>query len=166
MDSVVRVVVMYAFLLLVFRISGKRTMSEATTFDLLLLLVIAETTQQAMVDDDHSITHAFLLIVTFVAVDVGLSLLKQRSRAVDRVLDSAPLVIVEGGRPLKDRMDRERVDLEDVMESARRTHGLARVEQIAYAVLERSGKINVVPAEGAARPPGAEGDAMWAARRG
>lgn len=147
MDSVVRVLVMYAFLVLVFRISGKRTLSEATTFDLLLLLIISETTQQAMVNDDHSMTQAFLLILTFVAVDVGLSLLKQRSRAVDRVLDSTPVVIVEHGRPLKDRMDRERVDVDDVMESARLSRGLSRIEQVAYAVLERSGKITVVPAE-------------------
>jgi uncharacterized membrane protein YcaP (DUF421 family) len=147
MDAVVRVVAMYAFLLLVFRISGKRTMSEATTFDLLLLLVISETTQQALVGDDRSMTHAFLLILTFVAVDVGLSLLKQRSRTLDRLLDSTPLLIVERGRPLKERMDRERVDVEDVMESARRSPGLARIEQVAYAVLERSGKITVVPTE-------------------
>src|SRR3954469_23087518 len=98
MDSVLRVIAMYGFLLLVFRLSGKRTLGEATMFDLLLLLVISETTQQAMVDDDHSLTHAFLLILTFVTINIGLSLTKQRSRAAARFLEGVPLIIMENGK--------------------------------------------------------------------
>ena len=54
MESVVRVVVMYIFLLLVFRIAGRRTLAQMTTFDFVLLLVISEQTQQAMVANDPS----------------------------------------------------------------------------------------------------------------
>lgn len=145
MDSIIRVFAVYAFLVLVFRLSGKRTLSEASTFDLLMLLIISETTQQAMVDDDHSITHAFLLILTLVSIDVGLSLLKQRSKRVERVLDDVPLIILEDGRPIRDRMDKERVDEADVMEAARDKHGVERLDQIKYAVLERNGQITIVP---------------------
>jgi uncharacterized membrane protein YcaP (DUF421 family) len=144
MDSVLRVVAMYLFLLLVFRLSGKRTLGESTTFDLLLLLVISETTQQAMVSDDHSLTHAFLLIITFLTMNVGMSLLKQRSRTVEKLLEDVPLIIVENGKPLKDRMDRVRVDETDILEAARESNGVARMDQIKYAVLERSGKISIV----------------------
>jgi uncharacterized membrane protein YcaP (DUF421 family) len=147
MDSVLRVVVMYAFLLVVFRVAGKRTLSEATTFDFLLLLVISETTQQAMVDDDHSMTHAFLLVLTFVALNIGMSLWKQHSRRADRVLDGLPLLLVVAGRPLKDRMDRERVDEGDILEAARDHQGLKRMSEIAYAILERDGKITVIAKE-------------------
>jgi uncharacterized membrane protein YcaP (DUF421 family) len=145
MDAVIRVLVMYFFLLLIFRLAGKRTMSEATPFDFLMLLVISETTQQAMVDDDHSITHAVLLITTFLMVNIGLSLIKQRSKRVERVLEGVPLVIVENGRPLKDRMDKSRVDEDDVMEAAREEQGVEHLSQIKFAVLERDGKITVVP---------------------
>jgi uncharacterized membrane protein YcaP (DUF421 family) len=147
MDAVIRVLVMYFFLLLIFRLAGKRTMSEATPFDFLMLLVISETTQQAMVDDDHSITHAALLITTFLMVNIGLSLIKQRSKKVERVLEGVPLVIVENGRALKDRMDKSRVDEDDVMEAAREEQGVEQLSQIKFAVLERDGKITVVPME-------------------
>ncbi|HYE63642.1 MAG TPA: YetF domain-containing protein [Phycisphaerales bacterium] len=149
MDAVIRVVAIYVFLMLVFRLSGKRTLGEATPFDLLLLLVISETTQQAMVDDDHSMTHAFLLILTFVVLNLGMSLLKQKSQKAERVLDGVPVILVDNGRFLKERGDKERVDEEDILEAARQTHGLQRMDQVKYAVLERDGKIAIVPKEGA-----------------
>ena len=145
MDSIFRVLAVYAFLVLVFRLSGKRTLSEASTFDLLMLLIISETTQQAMVDDDHSITHAFLLILTLVSIDVGLSLLKQRSKPIEKVLDDVPLIILENGQPIRERMNKERVDEADVLEAARDKHGVERLDQIKYAVLERNGQITIVP---------------------
>ena len=145
MESILRVVAMYAFLLLVFRLAGKRTLSDATMFDMLMLLVISETTQQAMVDDDHSFTHAFLLIVTFLMMSVGLSLWKARSGAVEKLLDDVPLVILEHGRPLRDRMKKSRVDEQDILEAARAAHGISRLDKIRYAVLERNGEISIIP---------------------
>jgi uncharacterized membrane protein YcaP (DUF421 family) len=145
MESILRVLAVYAFLLVVFRASGKRTLSEATTFDLVLLLVISEATQQALVQDDYSVTNALVVILTFLAVDVALSLLKQRAPRVERLVDSVPLVILADGRPLRERMERERIDEEDILEQARARHGLERLDQIAYAVLERSGNISIVP---------------------
>ena len=145
MDAVIRVAVMYTFLLLVFRLSGKRTLGESTPFDLLMLLVISETVQEALVDDDHSMTHAALLVLTFVAINVVLSVVKQKSRGFERVLEGVPMVIVERGSLLKDRMDRERIDEDDIMEAARQGHGLERLEQVRYAVLERDGKISILP---------------------
>lgn len=145
MDSVIRGTVVYLFLLAVFRVSGKRTLSQVTTFDFLLLLIIAETTQQAMIDNDHSLTHAALLIVTLVGLDVVLSALKLRSRRLELLVDDAPLVIVQDGKPIEDRMRLCRVDADDVLQAARERHGLERMDQIKYAILERSGGITVVP---------------------
>src|SRR5688572_30920225 len=144
MDSVLRVVAMYFFLLIVFRLSGKRTLGEANTFDFLLLLVISETTQQAMVDDDHSMTHAFLLILTFVLMNVGFSLWKQRSEKFEKLIDDVPLLIMADGQMLRDRMDKVRVDESDILEVARKERGLERLDQIKYAVLERNGDISVI----------------------
>jgi uncharacterized membrane protein YcaP (DUF421 family) len=88
------------------------------------LLIIRETTQQAMVDDDHSITNAFLLIMTLIGASMALSLLKQRLPAVEKWLDGVPVVIIEKGRLLKDRMDKTRVDEADILEAARELQGL------------------------------------------
>jgi uncharacterized membrane protein YcaP (DUF421 family) len=145
MDAVLRGLSVYMFLLIIFRISGKRSLGQVTSFDFVLLLIIAETTQQALLGDDYSVTNAFLLIGTLVGIDIGLSLLKQRSAKLDRLLEGAPLVIVENEKLLKDRMDKARVDEEDILHAARELQGLERMEQIKYAVLERNGDITIVP---------------------
>ena len=145
MDSVIRGLIVYFFLLMVFRISGKRTLAQSTNFELVLLLIISETTQQAMVDNDHSITNGFLLILTLVGTSIVLSLLKQRFPTLDKWLDGSPFVIIENGKMLKDRMQKARVDEADILEAARGLQGLERLDQIKYAIVERSGEITIVP---------------------
>jgi uncharacterized membrane protein YcaP (DUF421 family) len=145
MESFVRGLVVYLFLLLVFRIAGKRTLSEATAFDLVLLLIISETTQQAMVDNDHSMTNGALLILTLVGIDIVLSLAKQRMPFLDPILDGTAVILLRDGKVLDDRLNRERVDRKDILEAARLQLGLENLDQIKLAVLERSGKISVVP---------------------
>ena len=109
MESVLRGAVVYLFVWVIIRIAGKRTMAEATTFDLVLLLIISETTQQAMIDSDHSVTNAFLLIITLVGIDILISLFKQRSSTLEKFMDGVPLVVLENGKLLKERMDKVRV---------------------------------------------------------
>ena len=145
MESVIRGVVIYGFLLLVFRLAGRRTLSETTNFELVLLLIISETTQEAMLGDDHSITNAFLLILTLVACTVLLAWFKERFPKWDRVLDDVPTIVVENGRLHKDRMDKLHVDENDILESARELQALENIAQIKYAIVERNGKITVIP---------------------
>lgn len=145
MDAVLSAAAIYVALLVVLRIGGKRTLGQTTTFDFVMLLIIAETTQQALLGDDFSLTNALLLITTLVTLDVGLSLLKRRWPKLDRLIEGIPMVIVENGKPLRDRMHKARVDEEDVLAAARESQGLKRMDQIEYAVLERSGGISVVP---------------------
>ena len=145
MDSILRGAVVYVVLLILFRISGKRSLAQITTFDFVLLLIIAEAIQQAMIDADDSMTNAFLIVVTLLGLDISLSLLKGHSQLLEKLVDDVPLVIVEDGRPLKDRMDKARVDESDILQSARELQGLERMDQIKYAVLERSGGISIVP---------------------
>jgi len=145
-EAIIRGFIVYIFVLLVFRISGNRTLAQSTSFDLVLLLIISETIQQAMVDDDHSMTQGFLLIVTLVGLSITLSLLKQYFPTLDRWIDGSPVIIMDHGKLLTERLAKVRVDERDILEAARRSHGIERLDQIKYAVLERSGEITVVPA--------------------
>ena len=145
MDALVRGLSVYVILLIIFRLSGQRSLGEVTTFDFVLLLIIAETTQQALLGDDFSVTNSFLLITTLVMLDIGLSFVKRHSPRMDRLLEGSPLVIVEDGRPLKERMLKSRVGEQDVLTAARQSQGLERLDQIKYAVLERNGAISVIP---------------------
>jgi uncharacterized membrane protein YcaP (DUF421 family) len=145
MGSVLRAIVVYIVLFLIFRIAGRRTLSQITTFDFVLLLIVSEATQNAMIGDDYSITNAMLVITTLVGFDIALSLWKRRFPSLDKFLDGVPLILVEEGKPLKDRMAKARVDESDVLTAARELQGLERMEQIKYAVLERSGGISIIP---------------------
>lgn len=148
METVLRAAAIYLFLMIVFRISGKRALAEMTAFDMVLLLIIGESTSQALMGDDFSITTALILVTTLVLMELAFAFVKQKSRLAERWLDDVPLIVVEDGKPLRERMDRARVDEEDVLEAARSLHGLENLQQVKYAVLERGGSISVIPKSG------------------
>ncbi|MCV4614799.1 DUF421 domain-containing protein, partial [Escherichia coli] len=80
MDTILRTLAIYLFLLVLFRLSGKRTLSELSTFDFILLLIISEATQNALLGEDYSLVTGLTVILTLVMLDLGLSVLKKRSR--------------------------------------------------------------------------------------
>lgn len=151
MDSILNAAGIYFFLLIVFRIAGRRTIAEMTTFDFILILIVSEATQGALVGDDNSFTNSALLILTLIGVDIGLSLVKQRSKTMEKWLDGVPLVIVRDGKPIQPFLDRSRVDIDDILAGARATRGVANMDSIAYAVLETNGHITVIPAKNSNR---------------
>jgi uncharacterized membrane protein YcaP (DUF421 family) len=145
MDIVLRSAAVYVALLVVFRIAGRRSFAQITTFDVVLLLIIGEATQQALLGDDFSTTNGVLVVVSLVALDIGLATVKSKLPRLARTIDGVPVVLVEQGQPMRDRMRRSQVDERDILEAARSAHGLERFDQIRYAVLERGGDISVIP---------------------
>lgn len=145
MDAILRAGAIYLALLIMFRIAGRRTLSEMTAFDFVLLLIIGEATQQALLGEDFSLTNAILVIVTLLTLDVGFSLWKQYSPRANRLIEGVPTVLVENGRPLTALMDKARVREDEILEAARRLQGLERMDQIKFAVLEVSGGISIIP---------------------
>src|SRR5690349_20520140 len=145
MNPVVRGLAIYLFILLWFRIVGKRSLAESTTFDFVLLLIISEVTQQALVGQDYSLTGSFILIVTLITTDLVFSLLKENFPFFGKVTEGLPLIIVNEGKPLIKRMRKSKVSVEDVQEAARVLHGLQKMQDIKYAILEKSGDISIVP---------------------
>lgn len=147
MESILRAAAVYVFLMLLFRIAGKRTLAQMSAFDIILLLVIGEATQQSLLGEDFSVANAFLVIGTLIGLDILLGWAKQTRPEVERALEEPPLVIVRDGKPLTERMVKERVDEADILHAARQSHGLSRMEQIRYAVLEPGGGISVIPVD-------------------
>jgi len=145
MEPILRGAAVYFTLLIIFRIAGKRSLSQITTFDLVLVLIISEVVPEAMSANDASMLNAFLLVITLIGLDVLISLIKQRSPAFSNLVDSVPVVLIENGKIHKDRMDKARVDEDDILESARELQGIERMDQIKHAVLERSGHVTVIP---------------------
>lgn len=147
METFYRTAAVYLFLLVLFRLLGKRTISELTTFDFILLLIISEATQNALIGDDNSLVTGMAVILILVLLDLALSILKSRSRLVDRIVEGVPVVLVDRGKVLPDCLRRTHVTEDDILQAGRELHGLGRLEQIRYAVLESNGGISIIPME-------------------
>ncbi|WP_298231206.1 DUF421 domain-containing protein [uncultured Azohydromonas sp.] len=145
MDVFARTFFIYLFLLVILRLAGKRTLSEMSTFDFVLLLIISEATQNALVDDDRSLTSGLAVILTLVALDRLVAVVKTKFPRMDKFIDGAPLMLVDHGRVLEDRMKCSNVGVDDILQAARQHQGIGRLEQIKYAVLETSGGISIIP---------------------
>ncbi|WP_312836620.1 YetF domain-containing protein [Pantoea sp.] len=147
METVLRAASMYLLLMVVIKIAGRRTLLEMTSFDLILLLIISEATQQALLGDDFSVTGASLTIITLIVLDILFGNLKSRFPRVEQLIDGGSLILVEDGKLLKGRAKKAGVDEGDIMLSARSTQGLERLDQIKFAILEKNGKISIIPRE-------------------
>lgn len=145
MDAVLRAAAIYLALLVVFRVTGKRTLARVTTFDLVLLLIISEATQQALLGEDFSITMAVLVIITLVGLDRLADFLGWRFPRLGDVIDGTPVVLIAQGRPLTERMREHRIEPDQVLQEARSSQGLRSLDEIDYAILERSGVISIIP---------------------
>jgi uncharacterized membrane protein YcaP (DUF421 family) len=83
MEHVIRGTLGYLFLLVLFRISGKRTLAEVTTFDFILLLIISEAAQQALLGQDYSFTAAAIVITTLIGLDMLMAWISRRRESAE-----------------------------------------------------------------------------------
>jgi uncharacterized membrane protein YcaP (DUF421 family) len=144
MDLAIRAVVLFCFVYLLTRIIGRRELSSMEPFDLILLIVIGDAIQQGLTQDDYSVTGAFIVIGTFAILQILISYLSYRFPRLRPALDGEPIVVVQDGQAIEKNMKRERITVEEVMVEAR-LQQVASLDQIAWAVLETSGKISVIP---------------------
>ena len=145
MDIVIRVSAMYLFLLVLMRLSGRRTLNELSPFDLVLVLMVGGATQRALLNEDHSLINACVVITTLIAIDIGLALIKIRMPRVRAVLDGVPTVIIRNGTLDSEALYHCRVTDCDIRQAARQLMGLERMDQIKYAILENDGTISIIP---------------------
>lgn len=145
MESIARGAATYLFVWLIFRITGKRTLAQITTFDAVLLLIISETTQAALIDNNHSFTNSVLLILSMLGLDLFFSCVKQWFPQVEKVMDGAPVLVVDRGELRRETMRKERVAEDDVLHAARELQGIGAMDEIDYAILEQTGEITIIP---------------------
>uniref|UniRef100_UPI001C5F7354 DUF421 domain-containing protein n=1 Tax=Pseudonocardia nigra TaxID=1921578 RepID=UPI001C5F7354 len=145
MDAILRAAIVYVALLVIFRVMGKRTLAQVTTFDLVVLLIVSEATQQALLGEDYSISMAVLVVLTLVGLERIGDFVSWRFPRVGQVIDGTPVVLIDRGRPLEERLRRHHVRMDEILQEARTTQGVKNADEIEYAVLERSGAISIVP---------------------
>lgn len=141
---ILRTTVIYFAILLGLRLSGKRELGQMTTFDLVVLLLIANGVQNAMVGGDTSLFGGVVAAGTLLLLNWLLARTSWRFPKLRRWLEGVPTVLVTDGETVAVNLRREGVD-EATLEAAFREHGIASIENVALAVLEIDGSISVVP---------------------
>jgi uncharacterized membrane protein YcaP (DUF421 family) len=143
MDIVLRAIVLYAFMVFVMRIIGRRELSSMTPFDLVLLIILGDAIQQGLTQDDYSVTGAVLAIGTIATLQVFTSYVSYRSKRARRVLEGEPIVLVERGEIVSQNLKRERMTESEVAEEARQQQ-ISSIDQIEWAILEANGSISFI----------------------
>jgi uncharacterized membrane protein YcaP (DUF421 family) len=143
MDIVLRAVALYAFVIFVMRVIGRRELSSMTPFDLVLLIILGDAIQQGLTQDDYSVTGAVLAIGTIATLQVVTSYLSFRFRPIRKVFEGQPIVIVDHGKFVHRNLRRERVTEEEVAEEARQQQ-ISSVDQVDWAILEANGSISFI----------------------
>jgi len=144
MDVVVRATLAFAFMILLLRVVGRRELSSLEPFDLVLLIVMGDLIQQGVTQSDYSYTGLLLSIGTFAALTVALSFLGFRFPRLRPVLEAGPLIIVQDGKLIEKNLRKERLTPEEVAGEARQQQ-IASIEDVAWGVVEGSGKMSFIP---------------------
>ena len=145
MDLVLRAVVVFAFVLLLTRVIGKRELGSLQPIDLILLIVLGDALQQGLTQDDYSLTGAILVVSTIALLQVFTSWLAYRFPRTRPVLEGEPIIVIHNGELIQRNLDRERLTIDDLAEEARKQQ-IAHLSEVRFAVLETSGSISFIKA--------------------
>ncbi|MEN3341601.1 MAG: hypothetical protein V7644_1005 [Actinomycetota bacterium] len=143
MDIALRALVLYAFVVLVTRVIGRRELSSLGPVDLVLLIVLGDAIQQGLTQDDYSVTGALIAVSSIAALQVLTSWVSFRSRRARKVLEGEPIVVVQDGKPIERNLRRERMTADDVAEEMRMNE-IASFDEVQWAILENNGQISFV----------------------
>jgi uncharacterized membrane protein YcaP (DUF421 family) len=143
MDLALRSIAVFFFVYLLMRIVGRRELSSLEPFDLILLVVLGDSVQQSLTQDDYSVTGAFIVVSMIALLQVFMSYLNFRLPRLRPLLDGEPIVIIQDGQVIEGNARRERLTLEDIAEAAR-LQQIASLEDVQWAVLETSGEISFI----------------------
>lgn len=145
MDTVLRAAAMYLILLVLIRLTGKRSLAQITTFDFILLLIIGEASQQALLGENFSLAQAAIVVTTLLVLERASDYLSWRLPRFRRWSEGQPTVLVADGMPVAAALDHYHLSVDDVITAGRERHGISDLSEVGWAVLEASGGITVIP---------------------
>ena len=143
-EIILRTAVIYVVVLVLLRVAGKRELGQMSPVDLVVILVIANAVQNAMTGGDNSLIGGVIAATTLVVVNTAFSRVGHRVPYLQHLFESEPTPLVQGGKLIKRNLDRENVEEEELMMSARE-HGIEDLTGVESAYLERDGSISIIP---------------------
>ena len=141
-EFIVRGAIVFAVLLVMVRLSGKRTVGQFTPFDLVVVMLLAEAVTGSLTGGDESLTGGLIAAVTLILLDIGLAVASSRSKSIDKVMQGEPVLVGRDGVIYKEVLKREKVPEDDLVK-ALREHDCA-LENMRMAVLEADGQISIL----------------------
>src|ERR1700677_2798716 len=142
-EKLLRSFVIYFFILIAFRFTGKRQVGQLTPFDLVVLLIISNVVQNAVIGNDNSLGGGMIGGATILALNWGVVEITYRFKFMRRVMESTPTLLIHNGKILQKNLKQERITLDD-LHAALRKKGLIEAGQVRFAVLEEDGQISVI----------------------
>lgn len=141
-EFIVRAIVVYAVLLLIVRLSGKRTVGQFTPFDLLVVMLLSEAVSNSLSGGDDSLLGGLIIAVTLVALNMVIAFATSRSKRIEAIMDGKPVVIGRDGELFDDLLKSNRIGMSEI-ENAFHAADVTK-EEMAYAILEADGTINIL----------------------
>jgi len=142
LELVLRAVIVYIFLLVLLRFTGKRQVGQLSSFDLVLLLVLSNAVQNAMNGGDDSVLAGIILASVLVLLNSLVGLATYKSKKLEALMEGRPLILIHNGKLFTDVMERERLTRHE-LNAALRAASCASVEEVHWAILETNGHITV-----------------------
>jgi uncharacterized membrane protein YcaP (DUF421 family) len=143
-EVVLRTAIVYLFIVTVLRLSGKRQVGQMSVLELVVILVISDAVQNSMVGDNTTVWGGLVAVATLLTLDLALKTLARRSKPLRTAIEGEPRMLVRDGKLLVRAIGDEGLEVEEVR-AAVRSHGIAGVEGVRFAVLETDGSISVIP---------------------
>ena len=143
-EKILRSVAVYGFLLVAFRIAGKRQLGQMTAFDLIVLLIISNVLQNAAIGNDNSLGGGLLGATVIIVLNYLIAWLTYRHKGLERIVENSPTILVKHGHVLRSNLDRECMSLPE-LRAALRKEGIATMSEVRYAILEEDGHVTVIP---------------------
>lgn len=143
-ELVLRSVVVYVFLLLLLRITGKRQVGQLAPFDLVLLLVLSNAVQNSMNAGDNSLVGGLVTATTLVVLNYFVGQATYRSKKLEAIIDGRPQVIIHNGVLFEDVLARAQITRHE-LNAALRHEGCSSIGEVRSAILENNGAISVIP---------------------
>lgn len=143
MELVIRATVIYWFLWLITRGTGKRSLAEISPLEMVVIVVLGDFVQQGVTEEDMSVTGAVIAVSTFAVWMLLSDFVSRRSKPLERILEGQAVIIVRGGALDMGRLRRERLTVDDIKGKARE-QGIADIADVELCVLEHDGTFSFI----------------------
>jgi uncharacterized membrane protein YcaP (DUF421 family) len=143
-ELIARGLIVYFFLILVLRATGKRQIGQMSPFDLVLLMVLSNAVQNSMNGGDNSVTAGLILAVTLVAANWTVGKITASSKTMEQLVEGSPQVLFHNGKVYEKALSESQITRQELLSAVHKA-GYTDLEEIRTAILENDGSISVIP---------------------